>query len=67
MKFKVRDHFYVHHKGEVFGPGQTVDLTADEAEAHAAQIEPVGGKDPLDHDGDGRKGGSLKRVKRDAE
>lgn len=43
-KFKVREHFYVHLDGDVHGPGDVVELTEEQAEAHAAQIEPLGGR-----------------------
>lgn len=41
-KYKVREHFYVHLDGEVHQPGDVVDLTDEQAEAHAVQIEAVG-------------------------
>lgn len=40
-KYKVREQFYVHLNGEVHQPGDVVDLTDDQAEAHAAQVEAV--------------------------
>lgn len=58
-KFKVRDGFWLHGlASEPVVPGTIVDLNAEQANAYAHQIEAV---DPLDHDGDGRKGGSLRR------
>lgn len=59
-KYKVRANFVVHLVGGAsYGPGEIVELTAEQAEVHAVQIEPA--KDPLDHDGNGRKGGSMPR------
>lgn len=39
MKYKVRDHFFVHMDGQVHEPGTELDLTDDQAERYAAQIE----------------------------
>lgn len=39
MKYKVREHFYVHMNGQVFEPGTVLDLTEEQAERHAAQLE----------------------------
>ena len=41
MKHKVRDHFFVHMDGKVHEPGTVLDLTEEQAERHAAQIEIV--------------------------
>lgn len=41
MKFKVREHFFVHMSGKVYEPGTELDLNEDQAERYAAQIEPV--------------------------
>ena len=41
MNYKVREHFYVHMDGKVYEPGTELELTAEQAERHAAQIEPV--------------------------
>ena len=41
MKFKVREHFFVHMDGKVHEPGTELELSAEQAERHAAQIEPV--------------------------
>ena len=38
---KVRDHFYVHLDGKAHGPGTELDLTAEQAERHAAQVESI--------------------------
>lgn len=41
MQYKVREHFYVHLGGQVHVPGTVLDLTEEQAERHAAQIEPA--------------------------
>ena len=41
MKYKVREHLYVHLDGQVHEPGTVLDLTDEQAERHAAQIEPA--------------------------
>lgn len=41
MKYKVREHFYVHMDEKVFEPGTELELTAEQAERYAAQIEVV--------------------------
>jgi hypothetical protein len=41
MKYKVREHFFVHLDGKVLEPGTELELTDEQAERHAAQIEPV--------------------------
>lgn len=41
-KFKVRDSFFLHDLGgDPIGPGEIVDLTDEQAAAHAHQIETV--------------------------
>ena len=41
MQYKVREHFYVHLDGQVHEPGTVLDLTEEQAERYAAQIEPA--------------------------
>lgn len=41
MQYKVREHFFVHLDGQSYGPGDLLDLTDEQAERHAAQIEPA--------------------------
>ena len=41
MKFKVREHFFVHLNDKVYEPGTELELTAEQAERHATQIEPL--------------------------
>lgn len=53
MKFKVLPGFYVHivHKDkpkQVFGPGEVIELTKEQAEAHKFRIEPVEPKEKKD-------------------
>lgn len=41
MDYKVRDNFYVHLHNKVYGPGSLVELTADELDLVAHQVEPI--------------------------
>lgn len=41
MQYKVREHFFVHLDGQSYGPGTVLDLSDEQAERHAAQIETV--------------------------
>jgi hypothetical protein len=41
MKYKVRSDFYVHLGDQVAEPGAVLDLTAEEFELVAHQVEPV--------------------------
>lgn len=41
MKYKVREHFFVYLDGQVHEPGSLLELTDEQAERHAAQIEPA--------------------------
>lgn len=46
MKYKVREHFYVHLDGQVHEPGSVLELTDEQAERHAAQVEPAESSKP---------------------
>ena len=39
--FKVRSEFFVHLDGKVFGPGTELELSNDQAELVAHQVEPA--------------------------
>jgi hypothetical protein len=41
MQYKVRDSFYVHLGNQVAEPGAVLELTAEEFELVAHQVEPV--------------------------
>ena len=41
MAFKVRDHFCVHLDGQAHPAGTVLELTAEQVERHAAQIEEI--------------------------
>lgn len=41
MKYKVREHFFVHMDGQVYKPGSELDLNEEQALRYEAQIEPV--------------------------
>ena len=41
MKYKVREHFFLHMEGQVHEPGTVLDLSDEQADVYAAQIEPA--------------------------
>ena len=41
MQYRVRDHFFVHLEGFAYPGGTLLELTEEQAELHAAQIEQV--------------------------
>lgn len=49
-----------YYGGKIREPGETFSIL-DEAAFTTVWMQPAGGADPLDHDGDGRKGGSKPR------
>ena len=47
MKYKVRDNFYLHGVSrQAIKPGETVELTAEQAATHAHKIEPLTAVEP---------------------
>jgi len=40
-KYKVREHFHVRHGNEVHGPGAELELSPEQHELVAHQVEPV--------------------------
>lgn len=41
MRYRVRDHFCVHLDGQAYEAGTMLELTAEQAERHAVQIEEI--------------------------
>jgi hypothetical protein len=41
MQFKVRDSFFVHLRNQVFRPQELLELTEEELELVAHQVEPI--------------------------
>ena len=41
MKYKVREHFFLHMDGQVHEPGSVLDLNEEQVERYAGQIEPA--------------------------
>lgn len=62
MRVRVTDKGYIFSR--LWAPGEEITLT-DEAQFAASWMERIGGSTahPLDHDGDGNKGGSVPSAK----
>lgn len=68
--FRVHEGFKVVRAGEEAEVTTTEPLTEQQIEAYArdrVKVTAKKAKDPLDHDGDGKKGGSLPKADADTE